>query len=103
MTQLAKGLDLDLTDPFAGHIEFAADFLQGAGTPVVDAEAQSQHPVFARGQVVHQFQQVVAEQGLGCEIDRGDGIVILDEIAQRTVRLWSAIARVIAWRIHQVA
>ena len=44
MAQLAQSLGLDLPDAFPGHVELLSQLFQGAGLPVLQPEAQSQHP-----------------------------------------------------------
>ena len=44
MAELAQSLGLDLPDAFPGHVEFLSQLFQGAGLPVLQPEAQGQHP-----------------------------------------------------------
>ena len=43
VAHLAECLGLDLADAFAGNLELAADFLEGAGVTVGEAEAEREH------------------------------------------------------------
>jgi hypothetical protein len=49
MLQLPQRLGLDLPDAFAGDAELLADFLERVIGVHADAEAHSQHALFARG------------------------------------------------------
>ena len=42
MAELAQGLGFNLTDAFAGNVEYLADLFQGALVAVIQAEAQAQ-------------------------------------------------------------
>jgi hypothetical protein len=44
VAHLPQGLGLDLADAFAGDLELAADFLEGAAVAVLEAEALLEHP-----------------------------------------------------------
>ena len=44
--EFAQGFGLDLADSFAGDVEFATDFLQGAGAAVIEPEAQLDNLLF---------------------------------------------------------
>src|SRR2546427_9648481 len=62
MTQLAKGLGLDLPDALARHAEPLADLLQRPLVPVDQAEAQLQHPPLTWGEGVEDVLDLVVEQ-----------------------------------------
>ena len=48
--QFSEGLGLDLADALPGDIKLLAHFLQGAGTAVLNTEAQLQHLFLTGGQ-----------------------------------------------------
>src|SRR2546426_1108246 len=84
--ELAQRLGLDLPDPLAGDREVLPDFLQRVLATVGEAEPEPQHLLLARREVRMSLL-----------------IVSIMCTGMRIVRAWSAMARVIAWRIHQVA
>ena len=49
MPQLPQRLGFDLADAFAGHVEVAADLLQGVVLAVDQTEAQFEHLALALG------------------------------------------------------
>ena len=46
MPELAQGLRFDLANPFAGHVEFAANLLKRMGASVLQTETQTEHLTF---------------------------------------------------------
>src|SRR5215212_5795714 len=68
VAELAERLGLDLADPFAGDVELLADFLEGPRAPVLEAEAQLEHPSLAACQRVqnalHLLLQELVRSGL---------------------------------------
>src|ERR1019366_7419070 len=50
VAQLAQCRRLDLADPLAGHVELLAQFLEGAGVPVLEAKAELEDASLAAGQ-----------------------------------------------------
>ncbi len=48
MTELAKGLRLDLANSLARDVEETADFLQGVLHPFANAEAHAENQLFPR-------------------------------------------------------
>ena len=58
MPQLTQGFGFDLPHPLPGHVELPAQLFQRTGTPVLQPEAQGDHPLFPGRQAlehVHQF------------------------------------------------
>ena len=49
VAEFADGFGLDLADALAGYAEFAADFLQGAGAAVLQAEPEFEDAAFPVG------------------------------------------------------
>src|SRR3989449_2286162 len=89
VTQLAQRLGLDLADAFARHAELTADFLQRAGAAVIQPKAQLQHLALTWGERLQDVFQLLLEHGKRCRLGRGQGVLILDEIAQMTVFLFT--------------
>ena len=59
MTQLAQRLGLDLADTLTGDVELLADLLEGAGTAVLDAEAQAQDLFLTRRQRLEHLDELL--------------------------------------------
>ena len=71
MAQLAQRLGLDLADTLAGYVELLADLLEGAGTAVLDAEAQAQSTFSSRGvSVSSTLNELLLEQREGGSLRR---------------------------------
>ncbi len=87
MAELAQRLGFDLADAFAGHAEILAHFLERAGTPVYQAEAQPQHHFLPGGQRVEHAHQLLAQQRVRRGVGRGRRVVVGDEVAQVAVFL----------------
>ena len=87
MLQLPQRLRLDLADAFAGDRELLADFLQRVVGVHAYAEAHAQDAFLARGEgrehPRHGFLQIRLDRG----VDRDDGVLVLDEIAEVAVFL----------------
>ena len=49
VAEFAEGFGFDLADAFAGDVEFFADFLEGSGAAVFDAETEAQDFFFSWG------------------------------------------------------
>ena len=82
MLQLAQRLRLDLTDTLSGHRELLADFFQRVVGVHADAEAHAQHAFFARGERGQHARRGFAQVGLDRGVDRQDGVLVLDEVAE---------------------
>ena len=82
MLELPQRLGLDLADTFAGHRELLADLLERVVGVHADAEAHAQHAFLARGQRGQNAGRRLAEVRLDGRIDRLDGVLIRDEIAE---------------------
>ena len=82
MLELAQRLGLDLADTFARHRELLADFFQRVVGVHADAEAHAQHALFAWRQRGEHARRRFAQVRLDGRIDRQDGVLVLDEIAE---------------------
>src|SRR2546429_8833659 len=80
--QLAQRGRLDLPDPLAGETHAATDLLEGARLVVDQAEAQLNHPALARAKRGEDVLDLVAEHGLAGRLERRDGLLVLNEVAQ---------------------
>lgn len=63
MAQLAEGFGFDLTDAFACHVEYLADFLQRLAISPVKAEPQFDNRPFTFGKRGQRFLNVLAHSG----------------------------------------
>src|SRR5215208_5757965 len=82
MLQLAQRLGLDLPDAFARHRELLADFLQRVVGVHPDSKAHAQHALLARGERGEHARRRLAQVRLDGGVDRQDGVLVLDEIAE---------------------
>src|SRR5262245_66069153 len=80
--QLLQGVVLDLADALTGDAEGAADLLQRAGVLALQPEAQLDHLALALGQRVERALDVLAAQVQGGLVERGRGLLVLDEVAE---------------------
>src|SRR5687767_3856523 len=85
--QLAKRLRLDLTDPLARDVEVAPDLLEGAGTPVLEPEAELKDAPLARRQRVQDALHLLLEELVAGRVGRRHGGEIRDEVAEVAVFL----------------
>ena len=85
--QLAQRLGLDLADAFAGDAELLADLFQGVVGVHADAEAHAQDALLARRQRRQHAGGGLAQVRLDGRVDRQDGVLVLDEVAQVAVFL----------------
>src|SRR6476469_27627 len=82
MLQLPQRLGLDLADAFAGHRELLADFFQRVIGVHADAEAHAQYALLARREAREHARRGLAQVRLDRGVDREDGVLVLDEIAE---------------------
>src|SRR6266851_5167386 len=82
MLQLAQRLGLDLADTLPGHRELLADFFQRVVGVHADAEAHAQHALLARRERGEHARRGLAQVRLDRRVDRQDGVLVLDEIAE---------------------
>ena len=82
LTQFAQRLCFDLTDPFAGHGELLADFLERVVRLLADTEAHAQNLLFARCQRRQHLAGLLAQIALDRGLDRRGREFVLDEVAQ---------------------
>src|SRR6185437_4507103 len=80
--ELLQRVVLDLADALAGDPECADDLLERAGLLALQAEAQLDHLALALGQRVERAVDVLAPQRHRRRIERGDGLLVGDEVAQ---------------------
>src|SRR3984957_14806417 len=85
--QLAQRLGLDLADALARHRELLADFFQRVVGVHAYAEAHAQHAFLARRQRSQNARGGLAQVRLDRGVDREDGVLVLDEIAEMAVLL----------------
>src|SRR6187399_830010 len=82
MLELAQGLGLDLADALAGDRELLADLFERVVGVHADAEAHAQHPLLARGERGEDARRRLAQVRLDRGVDRQDGVLVLDEVAE---------------------
>src|SRR5881628_2970735 len=87
MLQLAQGLRLDLADALAGDRELLADLFEGVVGVHADAEAHAQHALLARGEGGEDAGRGFAQVRLDGGVDRQDGVLVLDEVAEVRILL----------------
>src|SRR6478736_3806567 len=87
VAQLAERLGLDLADALAGDVELLADLLEGAGTPVLEAEPELEHAPLATGQRVKDRLDLLLEELMRRRLGRGERAPVLDEVAEVGVLL----------------
>src|SRR6202035_5252969 len=87
MAQLAQGLRLDLADALAGDVEGAPHLLERVLGAVADAEAHLEHQLLARRQGLQHLAGLVLQVGEDHRLDRRDGVLVLDEVAEMRVLL----------------
>ena len=87
MFELAQRLGLDLADAFTRDRELLADFFQRVIGVHADAEAHAQHTLFSRGEAGQHPRRGLAQVGMDCRIERLDGVLVLDEVAEMAVFL----------------
>ena len=82
MPQLTQGFGFDLPHPLPGHVELPAQLFQRTGTPVLQPEAQGDHPLFPGRQALEHIHQLPAEQ-LPPGLVGGDAcLIVLDEVLE---------------------
>src|SRR5215213_1870156 len=87
VAELAERLGLDLADPFAGDVELLADFLEGPRAPVLEAEAQLEHPSLAACQRVQNALHLLLQELVRSGLRGSEGSTVLDEVAEVGVLL----------------
>src|SRR5262245_30450922 len=80
VAQLAQRLGLDLADPLAGDVELLADLLEGPGAPVLEAEAELEHPALAAGERVEHGLDLLLEELVRRGLGRRQRAAVLDEV-----------------------
>ena len=87
VAQLAERLGLDLADALARDIEFLADLLKRAGAAVLNAEAQLEDLLFARGQGREYVHQLLLQQRERRGLARLARALVGNEVAEVAVLL----------------
>src|SRR6185437_10763897 len=87
MLELAERLRLDLADALAGDRELLADLFQRVVGVHADAEAHAQHALLAGGERSQDAGRGLAQIGLDGGIERQDGVLVLDEVAEMAILL----------------
>src|ERR1035437_7356028 len=85
VAQLAPRLRLNLADAFAGDVDLLANSSQGAGTAVLQPEAELQDAPLATGQRVQNRLHLLLQELMGSGFRRGKGAPVLDEVAEMRV------------------
>src|SRR5690606_4003603 len=80
-----KSLRLDLTDALAGDVEVLADFFESVVALLADAEAHAENLLLARREGLEDAASLQLEVVGDDRLDRGDRVLVLDEIAQARV------------------
>ena len=87
MAQLAQRLGLDLADAFARDVELLADLLERAGTAVLDAEAELEDLLLARGEGGEHVHELLLQQRERRGLTRLARALIGNEVAEMAVLL----------------
>ena len=85
MPQLGHGLGLDLADALTGDPVNTADVVQGLGLPILQAIAHFNDAGLAGAQGLKNLLELFLQQREGHSIRGGDGIGVLDQIAELRV------------------
>ena len=85
MAQLGHDLGLDLADALPGHPVDLADFVEGLGLAVGQAEPHRDHPSLAFGQSVEDGVQLLLEQSEADRLTGLDRLGVLDQVAELAV------------------
>src|SRR4249919_4081209 len=80
--ELLQRVVLDLADALAGDPERAPHLLEGAGLLALQAEAKLDQLALALGQRVERAIDVLAAERRGGRVERRDGLLVLDEVAE---------------------
>src|SRR5690349_1255750 len=83
--ELPKRLALDLADPLSGHVEGAADLLEGVLGAVPHAEAHLEDLLLAGRQGLQDPAGLVLQVRHQDRVDRRKHLAILDEVAQMRI------------------
>ena len=94
MAQLAQRLGLDLADAFARDVELLADLLERAGTAVLDAEAELEDLLLARGEGGEHVHKLLLQQRERRGLARLARALIGDEVAKVAVFLFAISAEI---------
>ena len=87
MLQLPQRLRFNLPDPLPRHRELLPDLFQRVIGVHPDAEPHPQHPFFTRRQGCQHPRRRFAQVRLDGGIDRQDGVLVFDEVAQVRILL----------------
>src|SRR5688500_5737922 len=87
MPQLSERLCLDLANPLARDVEVMAHLLEGAGAPVLEPEAELEHPSLARRERIQHALDLLLQELVAGRIGGGDGGKVRDEVAEMAVLL----------------
>src|SRR5438034_1366667 len=82
MAQLAERLGLDLANPLAGHVELAADLLEGSSPAVLQPEPELEDAPLAAGQGVQDGLNLLLEKLMRRCLRRCQRAPVLDEVAE---------------------
>src|SRR6478736_3344107 len=85
VAKLAERDRLDLADALARETELLGHFLERAGVPVLETEAQRQDTALSAVERVEHGLDLLAEHGLRRRVVRGDGTCVLDEVTEERV------------------
>src|SRR5688500_16741556 len=89
VTELAKRLGFDLTDPLARHVELAPDLFKRASPSVFETEPQLQHAALAPGQPLEHALHLLLEQLVRRRVGGREGLVVGDEATKVTVLFYT--------------
>src|SRR5712692_2320135 len=89
VTELAKGLGLDLADALAGDGEGLADLLEGVLATVADAEAHLEDHLLAGREGLQHLLRLFLEVELDDRVDRRRDVAVLDKIAEMRILLFA--------------
>src|SRR5688572_3305469 len=82
VTQLAEALGFDLADAFAGDLELLADFFQGAGIAIHQAEAEFENLALALGEAAEDILELAFEEAVAGHVHRILSLLVFDEVAK---------------------
>src|SRR2546426_8734091 len=89
MAQLAERLGLDLANALASDPEVLPDLFQRVLAAVGEAEAKTQHLLLARRERVEDLVRLLAQRQPDDGVDGRHDLLVLDEIAEVAVFLFS--------------
>ena len=70
VTEFAKSFCFDLTDTFAGYVEFLTNFLKGSGAAVIKTETEAKNFFFSGGKGFKNVAKLLFKKSVGSGVCR---------------------------------